>query len=220
MLLAVVLTAAAAQFTIPLPFTAVPFTLTPLVVMLTGAVLGSRLGFVTQALYLAAGAVGLAVFTPSLTLPPGALAPRRTDRRLSAGVSRSPRSSSGWLAERGWDRRYLTSFASMLVGLAVIFAGGVSWLAIAFTQLLPARIRPGRRAVYRAGPPQAGAAATVLPGAWTVVADGRTEFRRPKPGPRSTLAHTRGLRIRSIISRSSGAPAPVALQTRGATRRS
>ena len=59
-LLAVVLTALAAQFTIPLPFTAVPFTLTPLVVMLTGAVLGSRLGFAAQALYLAAGAAGLA----------------------------------------------------------------------------------------------------------------------------------------------------------------
>ncbi len=43
--LAVVLTALAAQFTVPLPFTAVPFTLTPLVVMLTGAALGSRLGF-------------------------------------------------------------------------------------------------------------------------------------------------------------------------------
>ena len=63
-LLAVVLTALAAQFTIPLPFTAVPSTLTPLVVMVTGAVLGARLGFVTQALYLAAGAAGLPCSLP------------------------------------------------------------------------------------------------------------------------------------------------------------
>ena len=40
---AVALTAAAAQFTVPVPFTAVPFTLTPLVVLLAGAALGSRL---------------------------------------------------------------------------------------------------------------------------------------------------------------------------------
>jgi biotin transporter BioY len=63
--LAVALTAAAAQFTILLPFTAVPFTMGPLAVLLTGAALGARLGFVAQALYLAAGAAGLAVFTPS-----------------------------------------------------------------------------------------------------------------------------------------------------------
>src|SRR5689334_3626754 len=44
-LMAVALTAAAAQFSSPLPFTVVPFTLTPLAVMLTGAALGSRLGF-------------------------------------------------------------------------------------------------------------------------------------------------------------------------------
>ena len=85
--LAVVLTALAAQFTIPLPFTAVPFTLTPLVVMLTGAALGSRLGFAD------AGPVSRrrrrrpAVFAPSPTLPPGAAAAHRPDRRLSAGVS-------------------------------------------------------------------------------------------------------------------------------------
>jgi hypothetical protein len=71
-LFAAMLTAAAAQFTSPLPFIAVPFTLAPLAVMLTGAALGPRLGFLSQALYLAAGAAGLAVFAPSITLPAGA----------------------------------------------------------------------------------------------------------------------------------------------------
>ena len=37
-----VLTAAAAQISIPLPFTPVPFTFQPMVVLLGGAVLGSR----------------------------------------------------------------------------------------------------------------------------------------------------------------------------------
>src|SRR6185503_13347902 len=53
--LGVVVTAAAAQFTMPVPFSPVPITFTPLAVMLVGAALGSRLGFITQVLYLAAG---------------------------------------------------------------------------------------------------------------------------------------------------------------------
>jgi biotin transport system substrate-specific component len=115
--LATMLTAAAAQFTSPLPFTAVPFTMAPLAVMLTGAALGSRLGFLSQALYLTAGAMGLAVFAPSITLPPGAA---RLVGPTGGYLMAYPAAAflTGWLAERGWDRRYLTSFASMLLGLA------------------------------------------------------------------------------------------------------
>jgi biotin transport system substrate-specific component len=36
---------------------------------------------------------------------------------------------TGWLAARGFDRRYLTSVLAMLAGLATLFAGGVLWLA-------------------------------------------------------------------------------------------
>jgi hypothetical protein len=38
---------------------------------------------------------------------------------------------TGWLAERGFDRRYFTACVAMLCGLTVVFAGGVSWLALA-----------------------------------------------------------------------------------------
>ena len=68
----VALTAAAAQFTMPVPFTAVPFALTPMAVLLTGALLGSRLGLAAQVAYLAAGMLGAQVFAPSAILPPGA----------------------------------------------------------------------------------------------------------------------------------------------------
>ena len=37
---------------------------------------------------------------------------------------------TGWLAERGFDRRYLTAVGAMALGLAVIFAGGLSWLML------------------------------------------------------------------------------------------
>src|SRR6059036_2356758 len=66
-----VLTAIAAQVSIPLPFTPVPFTLQPMVVLLGGAALGARLGMMSQILYLAIGLAGLPVFAASPALPQG-----------------------------------------------------------------------------------------------------------------------------------------------------
>src|SRR5919201_6596246 len=67
------LTAAAAQFSVPLPFTDVPLTLTPMIVLLGGMALGARLGMTSQLLYLALGMTGLPVFAASPVLPPGIL---------------------------------------------------------------------------------------------------------------------------------------------------
>jgi len=166
--LAVMLTAAAAQFSSPLPFTQVPFTLAPLAVMLTGAALGSRLGFLTQALYLAAGAAGLAVFSPSITLPPGAA---RLVGPTGGYLMAYPVAAfvTGWLAERGWDRRYLTSLASMLIGLAVIFAGGVSWLSLMPGQTITTAIAGGFLPYIALDLVKAAIAAKILPMAWTLL---------------------------------------------------
>ena len=122
------LTAAAAQVSIPLPFTPVPFTLTPMVVLLGGAALGSRLGMSSQILYLIAGIVGLPVFAASATLPQG---PLRLLGPTGGYLMSYPFAAfvAGWLAERGFDRRYLTSVIAMAAGLALIFACGVLWLA-------------------------------------------------------------------------------------------
>ena len=152
-LLAVALTALAAQFTIPLPFTAVPLTLTPLVVMLTGRRAWRRVSASRRRRSISPLAPpGSPVFTPSPTLPPGAL---RLVGPTGGYLLAYPLAAfvTGWLAERGWDRHYLTSFASMLAGLAVIFAGGVSWLAISVTQSLPAASLR-LRAVHRQGRPR------------------------------------------------------------------
>ena len=65
------LTAAAAQLSFPLPFTPVPFTVQPMVVLLGAAALGSRLGALGQLLYLMFGIAGLPVFAFSPELPPG-----------------------------------------------------------------------------------------------------------------------------------------------------
>ena len=168
-LIAVALTAAAAQFSVQLPFNIVPFTLTPLAVMLTGAALGSRLGFLAQALYLAAGAAGLSVFAPSLALPPGAA---RLVGPTGGFLLAYPVAAfiTGWSAERGWDRRYFTSLASMLIGLAVIFAGGVSWLSFMPGQTLRTALDQGFLPYIGPDLIKAAIAAKVLPLTWTLLA--------------------------------------------------
>jgi biotin transport system substrate-specific component len=125
-----ILTATAAQVSIPLPFTPVPFTFQPMVVLLGAAALGPRLGMASQILYLALGFAGLPVFAASSLLPQGAarlLGP--TGGYLMAYPFAA--FTAGWLAARGFDRRYVTAVASMVCGLAVVFAGGVLWLTIA-----------------------------------------------------------------------------------------
>jgi biotin transport system substrate-specific component len=62
---ATVVVAAAAHVAIPLPFTPVPLTLQPLAVLGVGLALGPVAGFLTMLAYLAEGAMGLPVFSPT-----------------------------------------------------------------------------------------------------------------------------------------------------------
>lgn len=161
---AVALTAAAAQFTVPVPFTAVPFTLTPLVVLLTGAALGSRLGAATQMAYLALGIAGLPVFAPSLILPPGAA---RLLGPTGGYLLAYPAAAfiTGFLAERRWDRSFLSSVAAMLAGLAVIYTGGLAWMFV-YTGSFQAAILQGIVPFVVADVAKAVIAAMLLPQAW------------------------------------------------------
>jgi biotin transport system substrate-specific component len=123
------LTAAAAQIAIPLPFTPVPFTFQPMVVLVGAAALGSRRAMASQMIYLGLGLVGLPVFAASPALPQGIarlLGPTGgylMSYPLAAFVA-------GYLAERGFDRRYTTFVLAMAAGLSVVFAGGVGWLTL------------------------------------------------------------------------------------------
>lgn len=166
--LAVAVTATSAQFTLALPMTAVPFTLTPMAVLLTGAVLGSRLGALSQVLYVLLGALGLAVFTPSATLPPGIL---RLVGPTGGYLLAYPLVAfvTGWLCERGWDRRYLSSACAMLAGLAVLYLGGVAWLAIAYTPTFGMAVVLGAAQFVLLDILKIAAAAMILPYAWTLL---------------------------------------------------
>jgi biotin transport system substrate-specific component len=122
-----VLTAAAAQLSFPLPFTPVPFTIQPMIVLIGAAALGAPLGALSQILYLTLGLAGLPVFAFAPELPQGFA---RLMGPTGGYLMAYPLAAfvTGLLAERGFDRHYLTSILAMAVGLSIIFAGGVAWL--------------------------------------------------------------------------------------------
>jgi biotin transport system substrate-specific component len=169
------LTAAAAQISFPLPFTSVPFTFQPLVVLVGGLVLGSRLGCSSQVLYLAAGIAGLPVFAASATLPPGLL---RLFGPTGGYLMSYPLAAFvvGYLAERGFARRYATSVTAMLVGLAIIYACGTLWLAF-FARTASGSASIGLAAAFASGVypfiladlAKLLAAAGITPGLWRLL---------------------------------------------------
>ena len=165
-LFATVATIVAAQVSIPLPFTPVPFTLQPMVVLLAGAALGPRLGAASQLFYLALGIAGLPVFAASPVLPQGVarlLGPTGgflMSYPLAAFVA-------GYLAERGFDRRYLTSVLAMAAGLAIVFSCGVCWLAVGVPHVgFSSAVASGLVPFLPADILKLFVAATVLPAAW------------------------------------------------------
>jgi biotin transport system substrate-specific component len=171
-----VLTAVAAQISVPLPFTPVPFTLQPMIVLVGGAALGARLGMASQVIYLLAGMAGLPVFATSAVLPQGFL---RLLGPTGGFLMAYPLAAfvAGWLAERGFDRRYLTSVTAMAAGLTLIFAFGITWFAF-FAAPAPVGLP---KALQLALYPFIGVdilkillAATVLPSVWTLT----DRFRR------------------------------------------
>ena len=91
-----ILTAIGAQVSVPLPFTPVPFTLQPMIVLLGGAALGARLGASAQAIYLLIGLAGLPVFAASPVLPQGAA---RLDGSQLHRVAEQPHQGTGLLRE-------------------------------------------------------------------------------------------------------------------------
>ena len=153
-----------AQVKIPLPFTPVPLTGQTFAVLLVGAILGSRRGAASMALYIALGAVGLPVFAggaSGLTYLSGATLGYLIGFVLTAYVI-------GLLAERGLERSVRTSIFPFLIGTMIIYICGITWLAVllgSFSKavaagLLPFLIGDAIKLI---------AAALTLPAAWKFV---------------------------------------------------
>src|SRR5207249_684116 len=112
------LTALAAQVAIPIG--PIPITGQTFAVLLTGALLGSRLGAMAMIAYLIEGASGLPFFAGwhggllHLMGPSGGY------------LIAFPAAAyiTGAFAEHGWDRRFLTAAAAMAIGSAIIMLSG------------------------------------------------------------------------------------------------
>jgi biotin transport system substrate-specific component len=130
-LFATCLTALAAQVSVTLPGSVIPYTMQPAAVMLAGAVLGARLGAASQGFYLLAGVAGTAMFAWSPVLLPGVarLAGPTGGYLLAFPLAAF---ATGVLADRGWTRRVAGAYVALLAGLVVLHVAGGAW-AIAMT---------------------------------------------------------------------------------------
>jgi biotin transport system substrate-specific component len=117
--------AAASQIAIPLPWTPVPITLQPMLVILAGMLLGPVAGASSMLLYLAAGAAGLPVFTPI-----GAPGIARFFGPTGGYLIAYPIAAfvAGAIARRasGVTTRWIAGIA----GIAIIYVGGIAQLSL------------------------------------------------------------------------------------------
>ena len=121
-----ILLALSARVAIPLPFSPVPITGQTLVVLLLGALLGSRRGVAAVGAYLMQGFAGLPVFTHGGFGLAYAMGP--TGGYLLGFIAGAW--LTGALAERGWDRKSAAAALAMVAGNAAIYIFGVAWLAV------------------------------------------------------------------------------------------
>ncbi|HLC96605.1 MAG TPA: biotin transporter BioY [Candidatus Nanoarchaeia archaeon] len=136
------LTAAVSPIKIPLGFTPVPITLQTMMVLLAGALLGSRLGALSQILYLAVGALGLPVFAGGSS---------------GLGVLFGPTGgylfsypfaafAVGFLIERIQKKTYGKFISPMIVGSLIIYVfgviGGLLATDLPFIQILGGWVLP------------------------------------------------------------------------------
>jgi biotin transporter BioY len=125
------LTALAAQIVIPIG--PVPITGQTFAVLLTGALLGSRLGAMAMIVYLAEGVVGLPFFYGGHGGIGHLLG--QTGGYLIAFPAAA--FITGAFAENGWDKRFITAFAAMAVGSIVILLTGWVWFSTLTNTPLP-----------------------------------------------------------------------------------
>jgi len=118
--------AVCARLALPLPFTPVPLSLVNFGVLMVGLSLGSRRGCAAAALYLGWGAMGLPVFAMS---GPGGFAQMLGPTGGYLWAYPVVAFLAGWIAERGHES-FARNLTAAIAGEVVLFAAGISWLAI------------------------------------------------------------------------------------------
>ncbi len=118
------LTALAAQIVIPVG--PVPITGQTFAVLLTGALLGSRLGAMAMIVYLVEGVSGLPFFYGGSSGLAHLLGP------TGGYLVSFPAAAfiTGAFAENGWDKRFATAAVAMAIGSVVILLAGWAWFSV------------------------------------------------------------------------------------------
>ena len=124
--------ALSARIAIPIP--PVPVTLQTLVLLTFSMAVGSRLAFLTFALYIFEGIIGIPVFAK----PPFSgfyylIGP-------SGGYLLGMLIASyfvGYLAEKNYDKNFVKSLITIFIGTTIIFIPGLIWLGFWFDQYHP-----------------------------------------------------------------------------------
>ena len=122
------LSAASAQLSVKLPFTPVPITGQTFAVVLVGASLGSLRGTASATVYLWLGVAGAPIYAHHAS---GWDVITNASGGYIVGFVLAA-AAAGFLAERGWDRNFVTCGAAMIAGHVAISLSGVVWLAILF----------------------------------------------------------------------------------------
>ena len=127
-----------ARVAIPLPGTPVPLTVQNLGVLLVGLMLGSRRGFAALALYLAEGAMGMPVFSPT---GPGGIAQLLGPTGGFLLAYPLVAFIAGYIFEHGRKSFASAAVAGFLAEI-LLFASGLTWLAL-LTHSVSAAFRLG-----------------------------------------------------------------------------
>ena len=108
---------------IQVPFWPVPMTMQTFIVFIIGMSYGWKLAFSTLIAYLVEGALGLPVFAKGggLLYLMGPTAGYLYGMTIAAGVI-------GFFAERGYNKSYIKSLISLMIGTIIIFVLGVGYL--------------------------------------------------------------------------------------------
>jgi biotin transport system substrate-specific component len=127
--------ALASQFAVPLPGTPVPLTLQPFVVVLAGLLIGPLDAAAAMVLYLVAGAAGAPVFAPMGAPGLARLLGPTGGYLLAYPVAAAV---AGWLG--AGRERFVTRLAAAVVGILVLYVGGLSQLVVITGSLAAATV--------------------------------------------------------------------------------
>jgi biotin transport system substrate-specific component len=154
-----------AQLSYKLHFTPVPLTGQTFAVLLVGAAYGPALGAASMVAYALLGIVGVPLYadhTHGWSTFTGNSGGYIVGFVLAAAVT-------GWLSERGWDKKFSSSIASMLTGSVIIYLCGAIWLHHELDVNWETTLVDGVYPFVPGDMVKLYLAAAALPGAWSLV---------------------------------------------------